>query len=873
MPKQIPPVLQFRPMSRLILIGLLLVPTLCFGQISIVVDPNAAAPAKHGMDALVGALKAKDCPVQFFDSIENAGQDVIVAGLASGTGLAAKLVAGDAKLPRLPESLLIQKIEKDQKHILLLAGADARGLMYAELDVADRVGWSEVKDDPFHEVHDTSESPDCPERAVSIYTMQRAYFESRLYDEHYWQKYFDLLARDRFNGLVLVFGYENGGFLAPPYPYFFNVDGFPDVRMVGVTAAQQKKNLNALNRLIEMAHERGIDVTLGIWDHIYRGGVQANGVPGTEDALKKPTPGLVWGVTAENLIPYTKAALTKFLQEVHGIDAIQFRMHDESGLKNSEQGPFWAEIARMMQKCAPNIRFDARAKGLPDAVIDDIASTGIPFRVDTKYWMEQMGMPWHPAHINAQDQQNRRHSYADLLRYPQKYKMHWRLWNGGTARLLLWGDPEYVKRFVESTHLYDGDGFEVNEPLCTKMQGQAGDVPPFDLLNSTYKYTEYEFERYWHFFQLFGRLGYNPDTPSEVWDREFVRRFGKESGPLVEDALHKASWILPRIVAACYPYSAFPMSRGWAEKQPLGDLAHYAMNEGSDVAMFASFDEDAGNLLEGRDTAKIRPADTAMWFHRASTQIDGDLQAIKPDPNNKELLSTCTDLRILSSLAQFHEYRAVAAVAYRLYERSQNPWMLREAANHETAAVESWSAILRAAGDVYTDNLMMGNPKFGLCGHWKDELGPMQKEQDRLTAEVTNLKLTGSEPATQQTDLFDSEFRSGWGPGSGRNLEIQHIPIHHAQAGQPITIAAQVVCFGAPKSVRVRFRSVNQRLDYDSLDMSPTQTGYQAIIPAEKIPAKWDLMYYIEAIDQQGHGKIFPDMDKQTPYVVVKLSR
>ncbi len=405
-----------------------------------------------------------------------------------------------------------------------------RGLMYAELDAADRIKWSVAQDDPFSEIHDISESPDAPQRAVSMYTVQRAYFEQRLYDEHYWQKYFDLLARDRFDSFVLIFGYENGGFLAPPYPYFFNVDGFSDVRMVGITPEQQQKNLAALNRLIAMAHERGIDVTIGIWDHIYRGGVQANGVPGTEDALKKPTPGLVWGVTADNLVPYTKAALTKFLREVHGIDAIQFRMHDESGLKNSEQAGFWSEIARLMQHEAPNIRFDARAKGLPDAVIDDIVSTGIPFRVDTKYWMEQMAMPWHPTHINEQDQDNRRHSYADLLHYPQTYKMHWRIWNGGTERVLLWGDPDYVKRLVETTHLYDGDGFEINEPLCTKMQGQAQDVKPFDLLKPEYKYTEYEFERYWYQLQLFGRLGYDPHTPREVWDREFDRRFGKNAG-------------------------------------------------------------------------------------------------------------------------------------------------------------------------------------------------------------------------------------------------------------------------------------------------------------------------------------------------------
>ena len=54
--------------------------------------------------------------------------------------------------------------------------------------------------------------------------------------------------------------------------------------------------------------------------------------------------------------------------------------------------------------------------------------------------------------------------------------------------------------------------------------------------------------------------------------REFEKRFGKEPAPFVEKALHQASWVLPRIVASCYPYGAFPMTRGWAEKQRLGDL-------------------------------------------------------------------------------------------------------------------------------------------------------------------------------------------------------------------------------------------------------------------------------------------------------------
>src|SRR5436305_3202092 len=300
-------------------------------------------------------------------------------------------------------------------------------------------------------------------------------------------------------------------------------------------------------------------------------------------------------------------------------------MHDESGLKGSEQQAFWREVFLVMKEHGPRVRFDARAKGLPDSVIETGLKMGVNLRITTKYWMEQMGLPFHPTHINRQNQFDRRHSYADLLRYPQRYKVHWRLWNGGTARVLLWGDPEYARRFAGSTHLYDGDGFEVNEPLCTKMEAQPHDRKPFDLLTPGRRYYDYEFERYWHFFQVFGRVGDDPDVPAEVWRREFEARFGRDAAPHLEDGLHRASRVLPRVVAACYPYGSFPMTRGWAEKQRLGDLPNYAKAEGSDIEQFANFDEEARMLIEGRETTKVRPAENSQWLADVSAEISADV--------------------------------------------------------------------------------------------------------------------------------------------------------------------------------------------------------------------------------------------------------
>lgn len=854
------------------LLPLLPTPTLAATglAVSLMVDDRPAAPVRHGLGKLRQALEAKGAQVEEVNSLQKAKADtVVVAGLASGAGEAAKLLT-ELKLtpPGTPESLLIRKLDRKGKTVVLVAGADARGLMYALLDVADRVGWAASAGPLFGEVRDAEETPYAPERALSLYTFNRAYWESRFYDEAYWARYLDVLAQNRFDSLVVIFGYENGGFLAPCYPYFFDVAGFPEVRMVGITPEQQQRNLRALNQLIQMAHDRGVRITVGIWDHIYRGGVQGGGIPGADDATKKPVLGLVWGVTGENLVPYTKAALAEFVRQVPALDGIQFRMHDESGLKKNEQEDFWRDVFQMMRRTAPNLRLDLRAKGLPDSVIQSAADAGVPFRITTKYWMEQMGLPFHPTHINRQNQLDRRHSYADMLRYPQRYKMHWRLWNGGTARVLLWADPDYARRFAESSRLYDGDGFEVNEPLCTKMEAQPHDAKPFELLAPSRRYYDYEFERYWHFFQVFGRVGYNTNTPPEIWQREFQRRFGPDAAPFVERGLHRASGILPRIVASCYPYSAFPMTRGWAEKQRLGDLPGYAKAEGSDIQQFASFDEEAQLLIEQGETAKVRPAANSRWFAQAAADVRADVAEAEKrvgDRRNKEFDSTVTDLKILANLALFHSRRIPAAVSYRLFDRTKDPRSFDDAIAAERSAVEAWRNLVAAAGDFYAEDLMMGVRASNLCGHWKDELAALEKGLAALERQRGELKAGG-----------ESRSAPRYQPGvDGQAPQVTHQPVTSAPAGKPLTVTAEVRDPAGVKWVRLRYRSVNQQQDYRTLPMlatgSPDQ--YRAVIPAVDIPPTWDLMYFIEVMDQAGNGGIHPDLNKETPYVVVKLLR
>ena len=48
---------------------------------------------------------------------------------------------------------------------------------------------------------------------------------------------------------------------------------------------------------------------------------------------------------------------------------------------------------------------------------------------------------------------------------------------------------------------------------------------------------------------------------------------------------------------------------------------------------------------------------------------------------------------------------------------------------------------------------------------------------------------------------------------------------------------------------------------------------YEATIPASQIDPQFDLMYLFEVMDNKGNGKIYPDLEKETPYIVVKVDR
>src|SRR3954467_14272968 len=101
-------------------------------KVAIVSDGELSAPARHGIDDLEATLRRRSLEV--VDCPERADY-LIFAGGSSAASAAKRLQGTTLVLPQAPESLAIFRGQTNGRPTVVLTGGDARGLMYAALEL------------------------------------------------------------------------------------------------------------------------------------------------------------------------------------------------------------------------------------------------------------------------------------------------------------------------------------------------------------------------------------------------------------------------------------------------------------------------------------------------------------------------------------------------------------------------------------------------------------------------------------------------------------------------------------------------------------------------------------------------------------------
>ena len=103
---------------------------------------------------------------------------------------------------------------------------------------------------------------------------------------------------------------------------------------------------------------------------------------------------------------------------------------------------------------------------------------------------------------------------------------------------------------------------------------------------------------------------------------------------------------------------------------------------------------------------------------------------------------------------------------------------------------------------------------------------------------------------------------------------VRHDPIMTGDPGQSLQVTAKVSDESRVARVLLYYRPTRQTMEYSVVEMEPKgRHSYRAVIPGDALTAEYDLIYFLEVIDEFGNGAFHPDPDKEDPHIVVRVRR
>ena len=555
-------------------------------------------------------------------------------------------------------------------------GGDANGVMYGAMEFAERyrnsqtesmlyisVGpehrpWRTIKGSPPPSIWSTKASgkPYLADRGLNLFlTLPWDYKKNDtdysldaltdpdrwwFHNKDYWTTLLDLMARSRLNWLDIHGAWDISVTNAPNlYAYFVTSKTFPKV---GVSDEIKAKNLKLLNHVIEMAHARGIRVSLMAYEANLR-------IP------QNPNPG--YEASEANIYTYTKEVVEQMIRRAPKLDALGYRI-GESG-KGEAFFHCYGEAVKASGRDIPLITrswITRRQNVLP------LARASKDYTVQIKYNGEQWGAPYMVAGGRMANWYS--YSFEDYLsdssglgvspkkdrgsgvppekggpelgrdvratgraaklwpgnlvselgrdvratglgrdaqatRWPSNpYKIVWQVRANGTHRIFPFYNPEMVRSTIKTMKIGTATGYTIEG-----LDAYYPKSPDYYLANPADKYCDWIHQRDEMYWMTWGRLGYDPGVKDEVFERAFTRQFGHPKGPEIA-----RSWAAAcgAFMLAFSNYSLGPDHRNHApELETGGDVWASLEAKPFDSAAFLPTQEEALYRLLGLKDGRI----------------------------------------------------------------------------------------------------------------------------------------------------------------------------------------------------------------------------------------------------------------------------
>ena len=543
-------------MRKGIFIIILLLPVFSSGQIRIAYNEKSQ-PLLFGIDRLRKALGNSEVSVTNIPHQDIHQADIQVVINKEWPGL----TPGGYEIRRNERNIRVYSVH-------------ATGAMYALLDLAEQLRSGE----PLEHIIAKKVNPHFSVRAIKFNLPWSSYRTGPAMEQHmdvcrdlkFWQAFLDQMAENRFNVLSL--------WNVHPFSFMVKPVNFPHAN--DFSEEEMGRWRHFWTTLFQMCRDRGIEPFIVNWN-----------------IAVSPKFAEHYGVNERNdtsaiVKRYTREVVTQVINEYPNLAGIGITLAD------------WMSNFRQPGSGLPEMTAKDREDWIAETVVAGIRDADRPVKFlhrsvlsadpnEMRRVIDEANLP-DTALVEIKFNWSHGHSSPRLLLthddhsgkvennywnpMPDNYRIQWMVRNEDFF-ILRWGQPDFVREHITLNSEPFVNGYFV---------GSEGYIPAKDYSHNKDGHLtwQYAFQKQWLFYQVWGRLLYDPSTPDAIFASEFERRYNLKDGGAMLKAFSKAGNMPLRLAsfhAATWDYTLY--SEGF--------LAPFASNSGlhDTVSSFISIDE------------------------------------------------------------------------------------------------------------------------------------------------------------------------------------------------------------------------------------------------------------------------------------------
>lgn len=655
------------------------------GGLQLEIDPATGGPGKFAAEEIRREAEARGIVV-------GNGDAAIRITITKGSD-------GDAQ----PQSYRIRVRSEGGNRVITVRGGDSVGAMYGGLDIAEAIRTRTIAS-----LADSDHAPHIAQRGIKfnipLDLRTPTYSEPsdaaqanipEMWSIDFWREMLDDMARHRYNVLSL--------WSLHPFPSIVKVPEFPNVALDDVWRTKAKlgadfgpqgrdfvrpamladyevvrritidEKIRFWRNVMQLAKDRGIDVYWFTWNIFLFGAEGKDGITGDK--------------AAPRTIQYFRASVRETIKTYPllagiGITAGEAMEPDELNGMSKERWLWltYGEGVRDGLKDAPNRKFRLihrfHMTGLSE-IQKEFAELPCTLDLSFKYAVAHMYSVPDPSMIRP------------LLPLLHPKLRSWLTVRNDDIYSFRWADAEYARAFIKA--------IPGEDKIAGFYMGPDGYVWGRDFLtndNSSPRPTV--IGKQWLSFALWGRLAYEPDLPTGVFERLVAARFAGADVPKLIAAWANASKTFPYITRFFWgdiDLKWFP--EACRRKAGFYTVRHFVEGGTMPGAGVLNIIEWRNAVLTRQPPHGVTPLEIAATLDSHATAALAALPelrqaSIASDESAKEYAATLGDIEAMAHLGRYYAAKIRGACDLAMFDKTGEPEQRASAVRHLEAALGHW---------------------------------------------------------------------------------------------------------------------------------------------------------------------------------------